>query len=165
MSAAPPVTVRPAVPGDREALGRMAGELVRFHHELDAARFLPGVGVEAGYGRWLIRETENPAAVVLVAEGEVEGARRVVGYTYSRVEERNWNELVGAHGKLHDVFVDASVRRSGVARALVLATLEALRAKGAPQVLLTTAVANDAAQRLFASLGLRPTMLEMSLTL
>lgn len=131
---------------------------MRLHHSLDPLRFLPGEGIGDGYGRWLAKESTRDGAVVLVAE---EGGL-VVGYCYGTVEGRNYNDLLDAHGKLHDVFVDEGARRRGLARTLVLAMVEALAARGVPRVVLATAVANEAAQALFASLGFRPTMLEMT---
>lgn len=150
--------IRAATLDDVPALGTLAGKLVRFHHELDPARFLRGEGVEEGYGHWLGKESQNPDAVVVVAE--VEG--RVVGYAYGRYERKDWNDLLDAHGKLHDVFVDASARRRDLGRALVLRTCELLKARGAPRVVLSTAVTNAAARGLFESLGFRTTMLEMT---
>jgi len=47
-------------------------------------------------------------------------------------------------------------------RALLDATLEALKAKGAPRVVLSTAERNESAQRLFARAGFRRTMIEMT---
>lgn len=150
--------IRPAELTDVPTLGQLAGQLVRFHHELDPARFLRGEGVEEGYGHWLGKESQNPDAVVVVAE--VEG--KVVGYAYGRYERRNWNDLLDAHGKLHDVFVDPSARRRDMGRALVDRTCALLKARGAPRVVLATAIANTAAQALFESLGFRTTMLEMT---
>jgi ribosomal protein S18 acetylase RimI-like enzyme len=45
---------------------------------------------------------------------------------------------------------------------LVDATLEALKKKGAPRVVLSTAEQNAAAQRLFDRAGFRRTMIEMT---
>jgi len=49
-----------------------------------------------------------------------------------------------------------------VAPVLLDATLEALEAKGAPRVVLSTAERNESAQRLFARAGFRRTMIEMT---
>jgi ribosomal protein S18 acetylase RimI-like enzyme len=40
-----------------------------------------------------------------------------------------------------------------------------LRERGATQIVLSTADRNDAGQRLFASMGFKPTMVEMTLQL
>jgi predicted GNAT family acetyltransferase len=87
---------------------------------------------------------------------------RIVGYAYGRLEERDWNQLLDACGALHDVWVEPEERRAGVAAALVEALCQSLRAKGAPRVVLHTAAGNAAAQALFARLGFRRTMVEMT---
>jgi ribosomal protein S18 acetylase RimI-like enzyme len=58
--------------------------------------------------------------------------------------------------------VDPEHRRRGLGRRLLEATLAELKARRAPRVVLSTAVQNEAAQRLFASVGFRPTMIEMT---
>jgi ribosomal protein S18 acetylase RimI-like enzyme len=135
--------------------------LVRMHHELDPGRFFTAEGIEAGYGRWLVKEHAR-GQIVLVA---VDAAGAIVGYAYATVEERDWNELLDAHGKLHDVFVDPSARRGGIARQLVGAVVAELARRGAPRVVLSTAVKNEPAQALFRSLGFAPTMIEMTKSL
>lgn len=152
------VCIRPAESRDVADLGRLAGALVRFHHHLDPARFLPGEGVEEGYGAWLGKEAAQPDAVVVVAERD----GKLVGYAYGRYERQNWNDLLAAHGKLHDVFVDPAARRGGIAQRLIDETCARLKVRGAPRVVLATATGNLAAQRLFEGLGFRPTMIEMT---
>jgi ribosomal protein S18 acetylase RimI-like enzyme len=137
----------------------MGGALVRLHHALDPQRFLPPEqGLEAGYRGWLTREVSRADAVVLVAEAE--GA--VVGYVYATVEGRDWNALRGPHAELHDLWVEERVRGQGVGAQLAEALLERLRARGVPRVMLMTATGNEAARRLFARLGWRPSMVEMT---
>jgi ribosomal protein S18 acetylase RimI-like enzyme len=85
-----------------------------------------------------------------------------VGYCYGAVEERDFSLLLDVHGAIHDVFVHESVRHAGVGRRLVEAMLAELTARGAPRVVLSTMVSNDAAQRVFSRCGFRPTMLEMT---
>jgi ribosomal protein S18 acetylase RimI-like enzyme len=156
------LSLRRAEARDRAALGELAAELVRMHHAIDPKRFLSPEGVEDGYGRWLVREASNPDAVVLVAVGDGATDAQVLGYAYARREPKNWNDLIDEHGKIHDVFVRPEGRRRGTARALVVAACEALEALGCRRIVLATAVKNEPAQRLFASLGFEPSMLEMS---
>jgi ribosomal protein S18 acetylase RimI-like enzyme len=70
--------------------------------------------------------------------------------------------LRGPAGVLYDIVVDPAHRGQGVGRLLLDATLEALKAKGAPRVVLSTAERNEPAQRLFARAGFRRTMIEMT---
>lgn len=157
--------IREARADDVTALGRLAAMLARLHHAWDPQRFfaLPEP-IEAGYGRFLASEIHNPKAVVLVAvQSTSEGTERVLGYVWARLEPRNWNELLDAHGKLHDVAVDPDARQHGVGRALVRTVAQKLVAMGAPRIVLSTAAKNTAAQTLFSSLGFRQTFIEMTL--
>jgi ribosomal protein S18 acetylase RimI-like enzyme len=152
------LTVRPAAATDMPAVARLAARLVRQHHAWDPQRFLCMEPVEPGYERWLTHELDDEDAVIFVAER----AGRVIGYAYGRLEERDWNALLDAHGGLHDVLVDEAARGAGVGAALVEAVCARLRALGAPRVVLMSAAPNVAAQRLFARLGFRSTMVEMT---
>jgi ribosomal protein S18 acetylase RimI-like enzyme len=150
--------VRPVEAEDLESVGAMAGELVRYHHSLDAHRFLLVEGVERGYARYFSSQLREPSTIILVAE---RGDRRI-GYAYARLEPRDWNALLDAHGALHDIYVVPEERRSGVASLLLEEVARRLAALGAPRVVLATAVQNEAAQRLFERHGFRRTMLEMT---
>jgi ribosomal protein S18 acetylase RimI-like enzyme len=54
---------------------------------------------------------------------------------------------------LYDLYVDASVRREGIGRALMHASVEHARRAGAVRVELATAITNDAAQALYEASG------------
>lgn len=151
-------TIRRATAVDGEALGRMGAALCRQHHAWDERRFLLPEQAEEGYRRFLVRESSNPRAVVLIAEREGEA----VGYAYGIVQGPDWNMLLGTHGALHDLWLDESVRGTGLAKRLLDATVEALEQLGAPRVLLMSASQNERAQRFFARNGFRPTMVEMT---
>ncbi len=155
----PAVTIRPAAPADVKAIGRLGALLVRMHHELDPDRFIAATpGTEQGYGSFLGTQLDKPGIVVLVAEREGE----VVGYTYAGIEGTDYMALRGPAGALYDIVVDPAHRGQGVGRMLLDAALDALKAKGAPRVVLSTAEGNKAAQRLFARAGFRRTMIEMT---
>jgi ribosomal protein S18 acetylase RimI-like enzyme len=151
--------VRRAQAEDVPALGRLGALLMRTHYAFDPARFMaPGDDPEGGYGWFLGTQLRDPEVVVLVAERD--GA--VVGYVYAGLEPQSWKDLREASGFIHDIVVDASARRGGVATMLLEAAIEWLREKGAPRVLLGTAEPNVGAQRLFEKLGFRRTMIEMT---
>ncbi|HET9327887.1 MAG TPA: GNAT family N-acetyltransferase, partial [Candidatus Eisenbacteria bacterium] len=156
-----PITIRPAVASDEAALGRYGGALMRLHHQLDPQRFITTERPEQGYGRFLVSQLSDPESVVLVAERE----GLVVGYAFAALEPMSWKELRAACGFLHDVYVDQAARHAGVGRRLVEEAIRWLRSHGAPRVVLGSASANDAAQRLFTQLGFRHTMTEMTLDL
>jgi len=155
----PAVHIRPAEPADLEALGRLGALLVRLHHDLDPDRFIAATPETAhGYGSFLVTQLARPSLVVLVAERGGE----VIGYAYAAVEGKDYMSLRGPAGVLHDLVVDTSHRGQGVGLALLDAALQALAAKGAPRVVLSTAERNEPAQRLFARAGFRRTMIEMT---
>jgi len=154
-----PFVVRRATDADAPALGRLGAMLLRAHYAFDPQRFIaPGSNPESGY-EWFLRSqlTEDDAAV-FVAEQD----RHVIGYVFAALEPISWKELRDACGFIHDIAVDDSQRRAGVATALMEAAMEWLRSRGAPRVILGTAERNAAAQRLFEKLGFRRTMIEMT---
>lgn len=155
----PAVLIRPAAAADLDAIGRLGALLVRMHHDFDPDRFIaatPRTG--HSYGSFLGTQLDKPNVIVLVAECDGE----VVGYTYAGVEGNDYMSLRGPAGVLYDIVIDPAHRGQGIGRVLLDATLEALQAKGAPRVVLSTAERNEAAQRLFARAGFRRTMIEMT---
>jgi ribosomal protein S18 acetylase RimI-like enzyme len=159
MSEAPTISLRPATAADAPALGRLGALLVALHHGFDPDRFIaPGPRTESAYGGFLAEELQRKDAMVLVAEER--GA--VLGYAYAGLEGNDWMALRGPAGVIYDLVVDPQRRGQGIGRRLLEQTLHALSARGAPRVVLSTAKQNEAAQRLFASAGFRPTMIEMT---
>jgi GNAT superfamily N-acetyltransferase len=153
------VIIRRAASADTEALGRLGAELVRLHHHWDAARFLePGRDTARGYGRFLASQAEGADSVVFVAV--LEGC--VIGYVYAALEPMSWMELRGEAGFVHDVVVDESARRRGIATRLLRQAIDWLEEKGSPRVILWSAARNTEAHPLFERLGFRRTMIEMT---
>ena len=152
-------SIRNAEARDRDPLGKLAGYLVRQHHAFDPARFLePHAGLEEGYGGFLVRQANGPETAVFVAEVDGE----VAGYVYAGLEPKSWVELRGPAGFLHDVVVAEDMRGRGIGIALLEHAADWLQAAGAPKLMLWTAQQNEGAHRLFAKLGFRRTMIEMT---
>ncbi|MGC4068637.1 MAG: GNAT family N-acetyltransferase [Polyangiaceae bacterium] len=152
------VVVRSATPADLASAAALGAEIVRLHHATNPSRFFMLDAPEEGYAWWLGQELERAEAIVLVAE--LDGT--VVGYAYGAIEERDWNILVDRHGAFHDLCVAKRVRHTGIGRALAEEMLRRLEERGAPRILLRAMIQNEAAQRLAASLGFIPTMVEMT---
>jgi ribosomal protein S18 acetylase RimI-like enzyme len=153
------VNIRRAAPADIPALGRLGALLVRTHHDFDPKRFIAAPsGAEDRYGSFLGTQLDDPNVIILVAERGGE----VVGYTYAGVEGNDYMSLRGPAGVLYDIVVDPAHRKQGVGRILLDATVDALKARGVPRVVLSTAEQNAPAQRLFDRAGFRRTMIEMT---
>ena len=153
------IDVRRAREDDGPALGRMGALLLRAHYAFDQQRFLaPRGNPEEGYAWFLRSQLAEPEVAIFVAERD----GKVVGYVYAGLEPMSWKELRGPAGFVHDIVVDESSRRLGVAELLLRAAFDWLKTQGAPRVLLWTADGNVDAHRLFARLGFRRTMIEMT---
>jgi ribosomal protein S18 acetylase RimI-like enzyme len=152
------LSVRRAEPADLPEAAALAARLVHMHHDVDPGRFFLPDEVAMGYAHWLRQELGRREAVILVAVQD----NVVVGYAYGTLEGRNWNALLDRHGAIHDLYVSESARQCGTGRRLIDALVRELERLGAPRCVLSTMVSNTAAQRLFASAGFRPTMIEMT---
>jgi ribosomal protein S18 acetylase RimI-like enzyme len=153
------LTIRRATQADLPALGVLGASLLRAHYAFDQQRFMaPQGNPEAGYAWFLGTQLKEADVAVFVAER----SDRILGYVYAGLEPQSWKELREAAGFIHDVVVSPEAQRQGVAKALIDAACEWFRSIGAPRVVLWTAEKNEVAQRLFASLGFRRTMIEMT---
>jgi len=152
--------IRPALAGDWSRVGELAERLVRMHYDFDSSRFVhPSTLGANAYTAHVQDEMDRGNAVVHVADTD----GRVVGYVFAGVEPENWKELRPQAGFIHDLVVDEAHRRAGVGHALMASALDWFGARGIKRVMLWSAPANAGAQRLFRSMGFRPTMMEMTL--
>ena len=151
--------IRLANESDLPALGRLGALLLETHYRFDEQRFMaPRTNSAEGYAWFLRSQLKDKDVVVFVAER----AGGVVGYVYAGIEPASWKELREMAGFIHDVIVEESSQRTGIASSLIEAAMEWLRTNGAPRVVLWTAEKNPAAQHLFTRLGFRRTMIEMT---
>lgn len=155
----PDIAIRRARESDLPALGRLGALVIRQHHAFDRDRFMPpGLDPEGGYSWFLGTQLREDDVAILVAEH----ASEIAGYVYAAIEPRSWKELRDEAGFIHDVVVDERFRRAGVATALVEAVAAWFGSRHVPRVVVWSADRNEAAQRLFARLGFRRTMIEMT---
>jgi ribosomal protein S18 acetylase RimI-like enzyme len=151
--------IRRATRSDLRQIGRLGALLVEAHHAFDSRRFLAATSrTKDAYAAYLGTQLDVPDAAVFVAEDSAD----VIGYAYVAAESYDYMALRGPAGVLHDIIVDPERRGGGTGRLLLEAVLAYLRSRGLTQIVLSTAERNEAAQRFFASVGFRPTMIEMT---
>jgi ribosomal protein S18 acetylase RimI-like enzyme len=151
--------VRRATTADLPAVGRLGALLIEEHYNFDPKRFLAAKPrTTADYASFLGAQLEDQDKAVLVAEDNGD----VIGYAYAALEGYDYMALRGPAGLLHDIIVAPEHRGRGAGRLLLDAALAFFRSRGAPRVVLLTAERNEAAQRLFARMGFRRTMIEMT---
>ena len=151
--------IRRASPADAASIVTMLQAIHEQHLAWDAARWTTREPPHLSYADWINELTDRPReGGVWVAE--VRGT--IAGYALAEVEPESTRHWIPEAVYLHDIFVAAPFRRSGVARALMTALLQwSSAAHPSLQVRLTTAIANEAARRFFATFGFRPCVVEM----
>jgi ribosomal protein S18 acetylase RimI-like enzyme len=153
------LVIRRATSADLPTLGRLGALLVQQHHDFDGRRFLPAsTRTPHQYAEFLGSQLDDPDVLVLVAEQD----EHVIGYTFAAMEGYDYKSLRGPAALLHDVLVDPDHRGHGVGRRLLDEAMSMMQGRGARQIVLSTAERNESAQRLFASMGFRRTMVEMT---
>lgn len=152
--------IRRAKAGDEKAVARFAVKLFDLHAEYDRDRFTSFANLD-GAANFYRSRFDTPESAVLVAETD----NQIVGFAYVERDELNYAELLENGAWLHDIFVEDAARSEGVGSALMNAAAVVAREMGAKKLLLSVAVKNIAAQRIFANAGFRQTMMEMTLNL
>ncbi|MGH7131840.1 MAG: GNAT family N-acetyltransferase [Phycisphaerales bacterium] len=139
------------------------------HQQLDPQRYDMLPDVVERYRRWLPLRAEDPRSVFLVAETPISGsgssadktAPAIVGFLIATIEANIPIYHRKEFGFIHDVWVEPTHRRTGLARQLVEEALRRFRAIGVDQVRLETAALNDGARKLFAVCGFRIGTIDM----
>jgi ribosomal protein S18 acetylase RimI-like enzyme len=115
----------------------------------------------AAFRDWQERDEPSDASIAasvrrLIADPNTEyllGGDPPSGVLQLRFRHAVWTGADDAH--LEDLFVSAGARGSGLGRQLVEAALERARERGAARILLDTNESNEAALRLYRSVGFR----------
>jgi len=153
-------TIRPAEERDWPAVGRLAELFIDAHHRFDSFRFLTVAALTGEMYTTHVREDIRRGRATLLVAVEDD---RVIGFVFAGIEPESWKEFRPEAGFIHDLVVDPPRRNAGVGRALVVGALDWFAAQRIGRIMLWSAAPNVGAQRLFASFGFRPTMVEMTL--
>ena len=166
--------IRPAKPADVPAVLPMVAKICALHESWDAAKYGFLSNPDRRYERWLITQATNPRSAFLVAESETPNATvalaslspgQLVGFLVATTEREVPIYRLQEFGFIHDLWVEPEYRKAGIARQMVMLTIERFNQIGVKQIRLDTAAGNDAARRLFSSCGFRPSTVEMLIEL
>lgn len=151
------MTIRPATPEDVPAVLPMVGKLAVLHEKWDPQRYDYRPDVQSMYDSWLRSRANDPRSVFLVAERET----RIVAFLIGSIERTIPVYRLTETGFIHDLWVEPEYRNEGIARQMTMLAMESFRQKGAKQIRLETAFANESARKLFESCGFRTSSIEM----
>lgn len=151
--------IRPATPADIPAVLPMVAQICALHESWDNAKygFLPHP--EQRYEKWLGRLATNDRSVFLVAEHN----QQLVAFLIATVEQEIPIYRLQEFAFIHDIWVEPEYRQQGIARQMVMLSVERFHQMGVKQIRLDTAIVNETARRLFASCGFRSSTVEMLL--
>lgn len=151
--------IRAATPADVPAVLPMVAQICALHEAWDAAKygFLPDPAQR--YQQWLIEQAHDPHSVFWVAELPESG--QLVAFLVATIEPEIPIYHLPEFGFVHDLWVEPAYRQAGIARQLVAQTMKCFEQLGVRQIRLDTAIANEAARRVFQACGFRPSTVEM----
>lgn len=149
--------IRPATPADVPAVLPMVAKICALHKTWDSAKygFIPNP--EQSYETWLQKLANQERSVFLVAET----ASKLVGFIAATVVTEIPIYELREFAMIHDLWIEAEYRQQGIARQMVLLTVQQFEQMGIKQIRLDTVAANEAARRLFAACGFRVSIIEM----
>jgi len=143
------IIIRPAVPADYPAVGRLLLQISQLHARLRPDIFRPASRKydEAQYAGLLA----DPDSPILVAEN---GAGEVVGYAMCQVRESKGHAVTHDRRWLHldDLCVDEACRGQGVGRLLMEGVKGLARERGLTQIELNVWECNGDALRFYERL-------------
>ncbi|MEH1822654.1 MAG: GNAT family N-acetyltransferase [Nostoc sp.] len=154
--------IRPATITDVPAVLPMVAKICALHESWDSAKygFLPHP--EQRYEQWLTRLANSDVrSVFLVSENE----GQIVGFLVATIEREIPIYQLQEFAFIHDIWVEPEYRQKGIARQMVMLSVERFHQMGVKQIRLDTAIANEASRRLFASCGFRFSIIEMLIEL
>jgi ribosomal protein S18 acetylase RimI-like enzyme len=132
-------TIRPATTHDLEPLVSLFDNYRQFYEQV------PDIALAKAF---IKNRLNNKDSVILVA---VDDTKKLIGFC--QIYPSFCSVITAKIGMLYDLFVDASARKTGAGRALMLAAHGYATNNGFARLDLSTAKTNHTAQALYESLG------------
>ena len=155
--------IRPATAEDVPEVIPLVEKICGFHEARDPQRYAFVPGAPEMYRGWLTRRAADADSVFLVAQRPASAGQpaRIVGFLVADSERDLSIYRHNRIGFIHDVWVDPAYRNEGVARQLVMQTIERFKQIGVDQIRMDVLVDNTPARGLFESCGFRPSTVQM----
>ncbi|WP_392533006.1 GNAT family N-acetyltransferase [Nostoc sp. C117] len=153
--------IRPATTTDVPAVLPMVAKICALHESWDSAKYGFLSHPEQRYEKWLTRLVNQERSLFLVCEKE----QRLVAFIVATVEAEIPIYRLQEFAFIHDIWVEPEHRQKGIARQIVMQSVEHFHQMGVKQIRLDTANVNETARRLFTSCGFRISTIEMLIEL
>jgi len=165
------MVIRPATASDIPYLLPMIARICALHQAWDQAKygFLPHP--EERYQSWLNQLIKNPRHLCLVGErannspNPDQSNSPLVAFLIATVEREIPIYSLKEFGFIHDLWVEEAYRQQGIARQLVMRSIEHFTQIGIQQIRLDTAAKNETARKLFSACGFRVSTVELLIEL
>ena len=147
------MNVRPGTSADWPVVLPMLREHRALHAQWDEALYALRPDAEERFKRWLGPASEDPRALLMVAEEAPGGA--IVGFLTALVEKDVPVYVRDEYAVIRDIWVEPRHRRRGAGKLLVEAALRELAEMGLKQVRVRTAAPNETAREMLLACGFR----------
>ncbi len=153
--------IRSANQSDIPGILPMIAKVCALHQTWDSAKygFLPHP--ERSYKKWLSSLLNNPQDLCLVAEE----SNQLIAFLIATLEREIPIYTLKNYAFVHDLWVEPEFRHAGIARQIVERTIAHFTQLDVLQIRLDTAMANDAARKLFENCGFRVSTIELLIEL
>ena len=156
------VVVRRGGVADADAIVGMMRSMLAMHAGMNPWRYATREAPERAYRRALEDPGERVFLWLIADRARPGGGAEACGYLLAEAEAEDALLWLPASVVVHDVYVGALWRGSGVGRRMMDEAMAWARERGAGQVRLYTDVGNAGARARFAAMGFVETMREMS---
>ena len=151
------MNVRVGLPGDLVTVMPMLREHHALHERWDRRRYALRPDADAQFQRWLCAASEDPRALVFVAEED----GRVIGFLAALVETDVPIYACDEYAVVFALWVEPAQRRRGAATALLELAAREYAAMGVRQMRIRTATANAAGRALLERARFSPATVDM----
>jgi GNAT superfamily N-acetyltransferase len=151
------MNVRVGLPGDFATVMPMLREFHALHEQWDRRRYALRPDADERFQRWLCTASEDPRALVLVAE---EGGR-IIGFLGTLVESDVPIYACDEYAVVFALWVEPAHRRHGAATALLELAAREYAAMGIRQIRIRTATANTVGRAMLERAGFSPATVDL----